>query len=241
MAGEPYGRLHERRVSARGDRPRGVRVAGFLTAWSSAVVPWRPMTRRLTQRGKERRRQLLDYAAARFAENGYHPTSVADIVQGLGVGKGVFYWYFDSKEQLFLEILRDAQHDLRRAQQQAIADEDDPVRRIELGIRASMRWSADAPRRQPAHPVRGHRRAVLAAIRKGQEVAVADAMRHVSEGVDAGWSATPIRMMLAHAVLGVTAHLARVFIHEREEPADEVADAAVAFVLEGLLVPDADH
>ena len=52
------------------------------------------MNRRLTQRGRERHRQLMDYATARFAESGYHPTSVAEIVTGLGVGKGVFYWYF---------------------------------------------------------------------------------------------------------------------------------------------------
>src|SRR4029079_1639555 len=83
---------------------------------------------------------LMDFATARFAGNGYHPTSVAEIVEGIGVGKGVFYWYFSSKEELFLEILRDAQKDLRRRQQQAIADEADPVRRIELGIRASMQW-----------------------------------------------------------------------------------------------------
>ena len=65
----------------------------------------------------------MDYAARRFAENGYHPTSVAEIVQGMGVGKGVFYWYFSSKEELFAEILRDAQHDLRRRQQHSIGDE----------------------------------------------------------------------------------------------------------------------
>ena len=52
------------------------------------------MNRRLTSRGKERRRQLMDHATGLFADNGYHPTSVAEIVQGLGVGKGVFYWYF---------------------------------------------------------------------------------------------------------------------------------------------------
>src|SRR3954470_20243460 len=99
--------------------------------------------RQLTARGKERRHQLMSYAATRFAERGFHPTSVAEIVSGLGVGKGVFYWYFDSKDQLFTEILRDAQHDLRRAQQHALEDEADPVRRIELGIRASMHWFAD--------------------------------------------------------------------------------------------------
>ena len=73
------------------------------------------MDRRLTRRGEERKRQLMAFAAERFADNGYHPTSVAEIVEGLGVGKGVFYWYFDSKEALFLAILDDAQRDLRRA------------------------------------------------------------------------------------------------------------------------------
>ncbi|HEX8580992.1 MAG TPA: helix-turn-helix domain-containing protein, partial [Acidimicrobiales bacterium] len=101
------------------------------------------MNRRLTARGRERRRQLMAYAAARFAENGYHPTSVAEIVQGLGVGKGVFYWYFSSKEELFVEILRESQQDLRRRQEQAIGDEPDPLRRLELGIRASMAWAEE--------------------------------------------------------------------------------------------------
>src|SRR3954471_24358302 len=98
------------------------------------------MNRKLTARGRDRRRQLMDFAARRFAENGYHPTSVAEIVQGLGVGKGVFYWYFSSKEELFLEILKEAQQDLRRTQQHAMGAEEDPVLRIELGMRASMRW-----------------------------------------------------------------------------------------------------
>ena len=100
------------------------------------------MNRRLTQRGRDRREQLMQYAIARFAENGYHPTSVAEIVEGMGVGKGVFYWYFSSKEELLAEILREAQLDLRRRQQQFIAGEPDPdpLRRIELGIRATMEW-----------------------------------------------------------------------------------------------------
>ena len=99
------------------------------------------MSRRLTQRGRERREQIIDFATERFAEQGYHPTSVAEIVDAIGVGKGVFYWYFSSKEELFLEILRDAQLDLRRTQRAAIDKESDGLRKIEVGIRASMRWS----------------------------------------------------------------------------------------------------
>src|SRR5438045_8761825 len=96
------------------------------------------MARRLTTRGRERRSQLMDYAARRFAENGYHPTSVAEIVEGMGVGKGVFYWYFSSKEELLAEILREAQLELRRRQQQAIGDEPDPIRRVEFWIQGTL-------------------------------------------------------------------------------------------------------
>src|SRR6266700_7291890 len=98
------------------------------------------MRRKLTQRGKDRRRQLMEHAAELFAERGYHPTSVSDIVESLRVGKGVFYWYFSSKEELLAEILRESHQDLRRRQQQAIGDEPNPVLRIELGIRATIEW-----------------------------------------------------------------------------------------------------
>ena len=37
------------------------------------------MSRKLTQRGRERRLQILREAAALFSEQGYHPTSVAEI------------------------------------------------------------------------------------------------------------------------------------------------------------------
>jgi AcrR family transcriptional regulator len=176
----------------------------------------------------------MAFAAARFAANGYHPTSVAEIVRGLGVGKGVFYWYFDSKEQLFTEILREAQRDLRRAQRRAIAGEDDPVRRIELGIRASLRWSAEHADVYPLIQFAATEERFRPALRKGQEVAVADVMRHVREGIARGQIRDGDPLLIAHAILGLTTHLARTFIHERGTPVDEVADAAVGFVLEGL-------
>ena len=195
----------------------------------------RSVNRRLTQRGKDRRRQLMDYAAKRFAENGYHPTSVAEIVQGMGVGKGVFYWYFSSKEELFLEILREAQTDLRRRQQQAIADTDDPVDRIEAGIRATMGWLADNRHLSGLFQFAASEERFAPALRRGTEVAVADVVRHVKEGIVAGSVRDEDAQILSHAILGVTNHLARVFIFERNEPPDAVADAAVAFCREGML------
>jgi AcrR family transcriptional regulator len=193
------------------------------------------VARRLTQRGKERRDQLMAFAAARFAEQGYHPTSVSEIVQGLGVGKGVFYWYFDSKEQLFLEILREAQTDLRRRQQQAIADETDPIRRIELGLRASLAWSEAHRDHNKLIQFAATEATFAGALRRGQDIAVADVVKHVKEAIAEGRIRDADPDVLAHAMVGVAAHLTRVFIYERGEKADAVADATVAFCLHGIL------
>jgi AcrR family transcriptional regulator len=176
----------------------------------------------------------MAFAASRFAENGFHPTSVAEIVAGVGVGKGVFYWYFESKDRLFLEILRDAQQDLRRTQQHAIAEEDDPIHRIELGIRASMHWFAANRHLVNLFQFASTEERFAPVLRRGQEVAVADAVRHVKDAIVAGEVRDQDPEILAHAVIGLTSHLARELIHNRGEEPDAVADAAIAFCLSGL-------
>jgi len=199
------------------------------------------MNRRLTARGRERRQQLMEFAARRFAENGYHPTSVAEIVQGMGVGKGVFYWYFSSKEELFAEILRESQQSLRRRQQAAIGDEPDPVRRIELGIRASLDWLAEHRHYFTLIRFAATEERFTAALRRNQEIAVGDIVRHVKEGIVAGRIRDGDPEMLAHGILGVTNELAHQFLFRRAEEAEAVADAAVAFCLEGLGRTAAPH
>src|SRR3954452_2095164 len=192
------------------------------------------MERRLTTRGKERRQQLMDYAAARFADGGYHPTSVAEIVQGLGVGKGVFYWYFDSKEELFLEILKEAQHEMRRSQKVAYGDEDDPARRIELGIRASLTWLDEHRHMYNLFQFAATEEQFAPALRRGQEVAVADVVRHIKDGIVEGNIRDGDPEILAHGVLGVTNQLSRIYLRDRRDNVAEVADIAVAFCLDGL-------
>ncbi len=179
----------------------------------------------------------MDYAAACFAEHGYHPTSVADIVEGLGVGKGVFYWYFSSKHELFAEILRQAQQDLRRRQQQALGDEPDPVRRIELGIRAFMEWVDEHRHMVALFQFAASEETFSSTLRRGQDVAVADVMRHVKEGMATGRVRDGDPLAISHALLGVTRELASVFLIGRNEPAADVAEAAVSFCLAGLLGP----
>lgn len=176
----------------------------------------------------------MDLAVAEFAGSGYHSTSVAQLVEGLGVGKGVFYWYFDSKEELLGQILRDAQQDLRRRQQAAIADEPDPLVRIERGIRASLAWSAEHRDLIKLVQFAETEDRFATMLRRGEEVAVADVVRHLKDAIVDGEIPDSDPEVLAHAVLGVVTQLSRTFVHERAQPTEAVADAVVAFCLGGL-------
>lgn len=191
--------------------------------------------RKLTQRGRDRRHQLMEYAAKRFADGGYHPTSVADIVDGLKVGKGVFYWYFSSKEELLLEILREGQLDLRRSQRVAIEGIESPIARIEAGIRRSVEWLANNRQYVTLIQFAATEEKFIAALRRGADVAVGDLAKHVKDGIADGTLADGDPIVISHAILGVTNHLARTFILQQGDDAKTIADAAVAFCLGGLI------
>jgi AcrR family transcriptional regulator len=56
---------------------------------------------------KERRpREILEAAFEEFAEKGYAATRVEDVATRLGITKGTVYFYFQSKDVLFQEMLR---------------------------------------------------------------------------------------------------------------------------------------
>ena len=192
------------------------------------------MDRRLTNRGEERRRQLMAFAAERFAANGYHPTSVAEIVEGLGVGKGVFYWYFDSKEELLRAILAEGQLDLRRRQRAAIADATTPMERIERGIRASIEWSLEQKVFFRLFQFAATDDRFTDNLRKGEKVAIRDASLHVAEAMAAGEIPDTDPEIVAHAMLGVSSHLVQLVHRGLVKPSDELVTSAVRFCLYGI-------
>jgi AcrR family transcriptional regulator len=53
---------------------------------------------------QQRRAQILSAAMACFARQGYHATSMDDVVRESGLSVGAIYTYFPSKEDLFLAL-----------------------------------------------------------------------------------------------------------------------------------------
>jgi AcrR family transcriptional regulator len=52
-----------------------------------------------------RRTEILDTAQQLFYQKGYEQTSIQDIINAIGIAKGTFYHYFDSKTQLLDELI----------------------------------------------------------------------------------------------------------------------------------------
>ena len=53
---------------------------------------------------KERRNAIIDTSATVFARSGYHATGIAELCEVNGFGKGAFYYYIGSKEELLAAI-----------------------------------------------------------------------------------------------------------------------------------------
>lgn len=197
------------------------------------------MEKKLTKRGSKRREQIVDVAFRLFAEQGYHGTAVGDICDELGVGKGVFYWYFESKEALFQELLKICLLDLRRAQQEIIEGESDPVQRIEKGIRASISFFSSDPGYLAVIRTAARYENFAGFLEEGQKIIVSDVAVHVKEGMAKGEIREGDAEFLAHGILGAIYHFVEVYVGvlgggESQRPG--LADEAAEFCLKGILV-----
>jgi len=87
---------------------------------------------------EERRRAILDGAAALFAGQGFDGTSIATIARRLGVSKALLYHYYQSKEALLFDILDSHCRLLAETATGAIADGGTPEQQLHDLVRALM-------------------------------------------------------------------------------------------------------
>lgn len=59
----------------------------------------------ISSRRSSKRAQIRKAAYRCFRERGYHETSVDDICREAGTSKGSLYWHYDSKQDVFIDIL----------------------------------------------------------------------------------------------------------------------------------------
>src|SRR5579863_9575341 len=71
----------------------------------SAVLETQAEPRR--RRKAERPQEIIEAAFAEFSRNGYATTTLDQVAERAGVTKGTIYVYFESKEHLFISMVRE--------------------------------------------------------------------------------------------------------------------------------------
>lgn len=85
------------------------------------------------------RERVMQVALQKFLAHGYAGTSMKALAQELGVSAPAIYWYFPSKDDLYVSVLDAAMRDFLAHVRDSIT-EDDPVLRLGQIVRAHVTW-----------------------------------------------------------------------------------------------------
>ena len=94
-----------------------------------------------TTRGRRTRRKILDAAETEFGKKGFHDGSISGITQRAGVALGTFYTYFESKDEIFLALVKDMSGRIHEWIAERVADAPDRLTAERLGIEAYIEFA----------------------------------------------------------------------------------------------------
>jgi AcrR family transcriptional regulator len=162
--------------------------------------------RRLTNQGAERKQQLLDQAGKLFAERGYAETRVIDIVNGAGVAKGLFYWYFENKEALFRELVELNRLRLRQTQAHAMEAEAEPLLQVRQGTEASVAYMSRNAHFFALLEVENIEKRFADVLRRGTEIHINDTAALIRLGIANATVRDDDPQLLALGVVGAVGY-----------------------------------
>lgn len=94
-----------------------------------------------TARGKKTRDKLLQAAEIEFGEKGFHAAAISGITYRAGVALGTFYTYYQSKEEIFKDLVSYMSHRTRRWIAERVAGAPDRMAAERLGIEAYIEFA----------------------------------------------------------------------------------------------------
>jgi AcrR family transcriptional regulator len=86
------------------------------------------------QRAKETRARLFAAAAELFDAQGYHETTVEQIVRRANVAKGTFFLHFATKDAVIAELVRIQVRGARKARERVVADGGSALERLRATV-----------------------------------------------------------------------------------------------------------
>lgn len=87
---------------------------------------------------QETRDRIFEAAVNVFASKGYHDTKVDDIVSQSRTSKGAFYFYFPSKQDIFLALVDTFANLLESRLREKLSEESSGTARVEAALRVCL-------------------------------------------------------------------------------------------------------
>ena len=183
-----------------------------------------------------RRDEILRAATDLFSEKGYHEVTMEEIAEEMGVSKGTIYNYFSSKENLYLEILKESFEAIEELLHEEIENSDPAtlkLRKLLATIFTFYRRNLKVLRilsRDETHLLKEH----FELTEKWRSRRVRLYERIIEKGIDEGsfvrQNPRLRALMLYGAVGAVMVH------HDFSMDAGKVADAVFSQLASGLLI-----
>ena len=174
-----------------------------------------------------RRQQLINAAMELAMESGAESITVAAVAAKAGLARSSIYEYFASSADLVADLVLEELEYFTNRLAEAVGDESDPIRRIELWITESLRYVADGrhmlvkslntidtPMSRRDEIAMGHRKMMAPILKSLQEAGIEDVRQ-------------------AGAFLSGVTDAASIRIDAGNEPELEI-QSAVAFALAGV-------
>jgi TetR/AcrR family transcriptional regulator, cholesterol catabolism regulator len=182
-------------------------------------------------------RDLVDTAASLFAEQGYHATSIENLLSASGLTRGGLYHYIDGKHDLLIAVQRELLEPLLDRARAAIEETDDP----ETQLRSVTRIWVEHVETHRDHMVvfNAERRTVESDPRWAEVVAARNEFEGLLAGIfargeQAGLFAVEDGSLARLALLGMVNHMPSWYRPGGRLNAAEVADRFCDVLLNGI-------
>jgi len=136
-----------------------------------------------------RRAQILEAAAAVWAEKGYHATRIDDIAERAGLSKGAVYHHFDSKVDVFTALAEKMTDELTAMVDAAVAARMSVADALAMLVQASeamVSSEAMLPGFFELYVLSLHEESLRTRMRTGYEAAIVAVTRLLELGVETG-------------------------------------------------------
>jgi AcrR family transcriptional regulator len=182
--------------------------------------------------------QVRAAALRLFKEKGYHATSMRDIAAAVGINKGSLYSYIKSKEDLLIPVFEQAQGVLTSQIEHICADASlSPTDRLKRAIHAHVMAVADNLDVLTVYLSEWRQLAAESlALNRDQRARYAFLFHEIlREGVASGEFRPMDTRIVMLGMIGMCNYLFRWYRPEGRLSPDEVADALIEMVMQGVV------